>query len=127
MSLHTQAETARHLVEEKHAHYLMIIKANQPSLPEAVTNALAAPTLTSRAPHGPKKAKDTAAARSAASAPSPPQAPAGRTPPRSCASTAPVVVQVRMGCGLPLPMALGHAIHERAVPTQQQSSGSIDA
>src|SRR5947199_288082 len=41
MSLHTQAETARHLVEEKHAHYLMIIKANQPSLPEAVTNALA--------------------------------------------------------------------------------------
>src|SRR6266404_1353859 len=98
MSLHTQAETARHLVEEKHAHYLMI-----------------------------KKAKDTAAARSAASAPSPSQAPAGRTPPRSCASTAPVVVQVRMGCGLPLPMALGHAIHERAVPTQQQSSGSIDA
>ena len=41
MSLHTQAETARHLVEEKHAHYLMIIRANQPSLPEAVTNALA--------------------------------------------------------------------------------------
>ena len=41
MSLHTQAETARHVVEEKHAYYLMIIKANQPSLPEAVTNALA--------------------------------------------------------------------------------------
>ena len=41
MSLHTQAETARHVVEEKHAHHLMIIKANQPSLPEAVTNALA--------------------------------------------------------------------------------------
>jgi hypothetical protein len=29
------------VVEEKHAHYLMIIKANQPSLSEAVTNALA--------------------------------------------------------------------------------------
>jgi hypothetical protein len=28
-ALHTQAETARHLVEDKHAHYLMIIKANQ--------------------------------------------------------------------------------------------------
>ena len=29
-ALHTQAETARHLVEDKHAHYLMIIKGNQP-------------------------------------------------------------------------------------------------
>jgi hypothetical protein len=37
MSLYTQAETARHVVEEKRAHFLMIIKANQPSLPEAVT------------------------------------------------------------------------------------------
>jgi predicted transposase YbfD/YdcC len=42
-ALHTQAETARHLVEDKHAHYLMIVKANQPSLLEAVTNALAGP------------------------------------------------------------------------------------
>jgi hypothetical protein len=25
-----------------------------------------------------------------------------------------------MGCGLPLPVALGHAIRERAVPAQQQ-------
>ena len=31
-ALHTQAETARYLVEDKHAHYLMIIKGNQPSL-----------------------------------------------------------------------------------------------
>jgi predicted transposase YbfD/YdcC len=40
-ALHTQAETARHLAEDKHAYYLMIVKANQPSLLEAVTNALA--------------------------------------------------------------------------------------
>lgn len=42
-ALHTQAETARHLVEDKHAHYLMIIKANQPSLLAAVQAALAGP------------------------------------------------------------------------------------
>jgi hypothetical protein len=42
-ALHTQAETARHLVEDKHAHYLMIIKANQLSLLQAATRALAGP------------------------------------------------------------------------------------
>jgi len=42
-ALHTQAETARHLVEDKHAHYLMIIKANQPSLLQAAVKALAGP------------------------------------------------------------------------------------
>jgi predicted transposase YbfD/YdcC len=42
-ALHTQTETARHLVEDKHAHYLMIIKGNQPSLLQAVTAALAGP------------------------------------------------------------------------------------
>jgi predicted transposase YbfD/YdcC len=42
-ALHTQAETARHLVDDKHAHYLMIIKANQPSLLHAATKALAGP------------------------------------------------------------------------------------
>jgi predicted transposase YbfD/YdcC len=42
-ALHTQAETARHLVEDKHAHYLMIIKGNQPSLLQAATAALAGP------------------------------------------------------------------------------------
>lgn len=42
-ALHTQAETARHLVEDKHAHYLMIIKANQPSLLQAAAKALAGP------------------------------------------------------------------------------------
>jgi hypothetical protein len=31
-ALHTQAETARYLVEDKRAHYLMIIKGNQPTL-----------------------------------------------------------------------------------------------
>ena len=42
-ALHTQAETARYLVEDKQAHYLMIIKGNQPSLLAAVTEALAGP------------------------------------------------------------------------------------
>jgi len=42
-ALHTQAETARHLVEDKHAHYLMIIKGNQPSLLQAATEALTGP------------------------------------------------------------------------------------
>jgi predicted transposase YbfD/YdcC len=42
-ALHTQAETARHLVEDKHAHYLMIIKASQPSLLEAAAATLAGP------------------------------------------------------------------------------------
>ena len=42
-ALHTQAETARHLVQDKHAHYLMIVKANQPSLLQAVTNAPSRP------------------------------------------------------------------------------------
>lgn len=42
-ALHTQRETARHLVEDKKAHYLMIVKANQPALLEAVAAALAGP------------------------------------------------------------------------------------
>jgi predicted transposase YbfD/YdcC len=42
-ALHTQAETARHLAGDKKAHYLMIVKGNQPSLLEAVTDALAGP------------------------------------------------------------------------------------
>jgi predicted transposase YbfD/YdcC len=42
-ALHTQAETARHLCEDKHAHYLMIIKGNQPTLLATVARALAGP------------------------------------------------------------------------------------
>jgi predicted transposase YbfD/YdcC len=42
-ALHTQAETARHLVEGKHAHYLMIVKGNQPGLLAGVAAALAGP------------------------------------------------------------------------------------
>ena len=42
-ALHTQAETARYLAEDKKAHYLMIVKGNQPSLLAAVTEALAGP------------------------------------------------------------------------------------
>jgi predicted transposase YbfD/YdcC len=39
-ALHTQRETARLLREDKGAHYLMIVKANQPTLLEQVTDAL---------------------------------------------------------------------------------------
>jgi len=42
-ALHTQTETARRLTDDEHSHYLMIIKANQPSLLEAVRTALAGP------------------------------------------------------------------------------------
>jgi predicted transposase YbfD/YdcC len=31
-ALHTQRETARFLVEDKQAHYLLTVKANQPTL-----------------------------------------------------------------------------------------------
>ena len=31
-ALHTQVETARYLVEKKHAHYLFTVKDNQPTL-----------------------------------------------------------------------------------------------
>jgi predicted transposase YbfD/YdcC len=39
-ALHTQRETARLLREDKGAHYLMIVKANQTTLLEQVTDAL---------------------------------------------------------------------------------------
>jgi predicted transposase YbfD/YdcC len=42
-ALHTQAETARCLAGDKRAHYLMIVKGNQPSLLAAVAAALAGP------------------------------------------------------------------------------------
>jgi hypothetical protein len=42
-ALHTQRETARHLAEDKKAHYLMIVKANQPALLDAVAATLAGP------------------------------------------------------------------------------------
>lgn len=35
-ALHTQVETARYLVEEKQAHYVMELKRNQPSLHDAI-------------------------------------------------------------------------------------------
>ncbi|MFI8281221.1 transposase [Streptomyces sp. NPDC085929] len=35
-ALHTQREHAKWLVEEKNAHYLMVVKANQPKLHAAV-------------------------------------------------------------------------------------------
>ncbi|PSR28018.1 MAG: ISAs1 family transposase [Sulfobacillus benefaciens] len=35
-ALHTQTETARYVVEDKHAHYVMEVKKNQPSLYEAI-------------------------------------------------------------------------------------------
>jgi predicted transposase YbfD/YdcC len=42
-ALHTQAKAARRVTEDEHSHYLMIIKANQPSLLKTVRNALADP------------------------------------------------------------------------------------
>jgi predicted transposase YbfD/YdcC len=39
-ALHTQRETARLIREDHGAHYLMIVKANQPTLLEQVTDAL---------------------------------------------------------------------------------------
>jgi predicted transposase YbfD/YdcC len=42
-ALHTQRETARDLVENKKAHYLMIVKASQPALLAAVAAALTGP------------------------------------------------------------------------------------
>jgi predicted transposase YbfD/YdcC len=42
-ALHTQAETARHLTEDKKAHYLMIIKGNQPTLLDTVAQAVSGP------------------------------------------------------------------------------------
>ena len=65
---HTQAETARPLVEDKHAHYLMT------TLLQAAAKALAAPTPASRMPPGPKKATGTAAASGGPSAPPRPTA-----------------------------------------------------
>jgi predicted transposase YbfD/YdcC len=40
-ALHAQRETARELAGNKKAHYLVIVKANQPSLLAAITSALA--------------------------------------------------------------------------------------
>ncbi|EQD78961.1 transposase, IS4, partial [mine drainage metagenome] len=31
-ALHTQVDTARYIVEEKHAHYVLTVKGNQPTL-----------------------------------------------------------------------------------------------
>jgi len=42
-ALHAQAETARCLAGDKRAHYLMIIKGNQPTLLETAARALAGP------------------------------------------------------------------------------------
>ena len=87
-ALHTQAETARHLVEDKHAHYLMIIKANQPTLLESAVKALAGPDAGFAGASRAEEGKGTAAASGGPSAPPPPMASPGRTPPRSCASAA---------------------------------------
>jgi predicted transposase YbfD/YdcC len=42
-ALHTQSETARRVTGDEHGHYLMIVKANQPSLLAAIQEALAGP------------------------------------------------------------------------------------
>jgi hypothetical protein len=42
-ALHTQVQTARHLAEDKHAHYLLIVKGNQPTLHATIAGLLAGP------------------------------------------------------------------------------------
>jgi hypothetical protein len=87
-ALHTQAETTRYLAGDKHAHYLMIVKGNQPTLLETVTQALTGPdsdfaeaTWTEEGTgHGRRERR---AIRAAPAGVSP-----GRTPPRSSASAA---------------------------------------
>ena len=58
-ALHTQRDTARYLVEEKHAHYVMEVKENQPTLHDA----LEALDLEDFSPSGPS-ARDTAGLKS---------------------------------------------------------------
>ena len=43
LTLHTQSETARRVTGDERGHYLMIVKANQPSLLDAIQQALAGP------------------------------------------------------------------------------------
>ena len=88
-ALHTQAETARHLAEDK-KRALPDDHQGQPAVPAGTPSRRRWParTRTSRTPPGPKRAKATAAASGGPSAPPPPTASAGRTPPRSCASAA---------------------------------------
>ena len=49
-ALHTQRETARYLVEEKHAHYVMEVKGNQPTL-HAALEALSLEDFSPSRPH----------------------------------------------------------------------------
>lgn len=42
-ALHTQRETARHLVDDRNAHYVLTVKGNQPSLLAACQRALSGP------------------------------------------------------------------------------------
>jgi len=42
-ALHTQVATARHIVEDKHGHYLLIVKGNQPTLLAAIIDLLSGP------------------------------------------------------------------------------------
>jgi hypothetical protein len=85
-ALHTPSETARRITEDEHGHYLMIIKGDQPSLPDAVRTALAGPDSGFAAPSRTRRTPRTSAGSGAASAPPPQLAPAGRTPRRSCGS-----------------------------------------
>jgi predicted transposase YbfD/YdcC len=87
-ALHTQAETARYLAEDKRALHLMIVKASQPTLLETIAQALAGPdrdfaeaTWTEDgAGHGRRERRSIRTA--------PPTASPGRMPPRSSASAA---------------------------------------
>ena len=83
-ALHTHADAAEFLVTGKQAHYLFVVKANQPTLLERCA-ALAWHNVPVAA--APATAA-TAASRSAPSRPSRSATSASRTPPRSCRSPA---------------------------------------
>jgi predicted transposase YbfD/YdcC len=55
-ALHTQVDTARYIVEEKHAHYLLTVKGNQPTLKADIDllnlQATAAHFVTQEKAHG---------------------------------------------------------------------------
>ena len=93
-ALHTQREHADWLVTHKHADYLLIVKANQPTLHHQLD---ACPGARSPSPTTPATAA-TAGSRSAACRSPPSPAWTSPTPPRPCASPA--------GSG-PLPAAAG--------------------
>ena len=83
-ALQTHPDAAEFLVTGKQAHYLLVVKANQPTLLERCTglHGIASPSWTAPATAA------TAGSSCAPSRPSPSTASGSRTPPRSSRSPA---------------------------------------